>query len=105
MNLICTLLMCKDYQKNSGLSILHIDSVQNYLGNSDVIQRLEEKLLTLRTRKNLTTRELAAALEVKYTHITNMEKGRSKPSLELLLRIALYFEVSLDQLLRDELEV
>jgi len=105
MNLICTLLMCKDYQKSSALSILHISSVQNYLGNTDVIQRLEEKLLTLRTRKNLTTRELAAALEVKYTHITNMEKGRSKPSLELLLKIAAYFEVAIDQLLRDELEV
>jgi len=70
-----------------------------------VIQRLEEKLLTLRSRKKLTTRELAVALEVKYTHITNMEKRRSKPSLELLLRIAIYFEVTTDQLLRDELEV
>jgi len=70
-----------------------------------VIQRLEEKLLTLRSRKQLTTRELGVALEVKYTHITNMEKGRSKPSLELLLRIAIYFDVTTDQLLRDELEV
>ena len=65
-----------------------------------------EKLLTLRTQHGLTVRQLAAALEIKSPgYITKLEKGRQKPSRDLLLKISLFFEVSADQLLRDDLDL
>ena len=54
----------------------------------------------------LTVSQLAAKLEIKsHSHIADMESGRSKPSVELLLRIADLFNVITDQLLRDDQEV
>jgi len=51
--------------------------------------------------------KLAAIFEMKsHSHIADMygERG-SKSSVELLVKIADFFEISTDQLLRDELEV
>ncbi len=70
------------------------------------MKKFGEKLRVLRKQHNLTVRELAAILEMKsHSHIADMEKGRSKPSVELLIKIADYFEVTTDQLLRDKLEL
>ena len=70
------------------------------------MNRFGEKLRSLRTRRGLTVRELAAEFDMKSAgHISDMENGRSKPSVELLLRMADLFGVTTDQLLRDELDV
>jgi transcriptional regulator with XRE-family HTH domain len=70
------------------------------------MNRFGEKLRTLRKQRGLTVRELAAIFGMKsHSHIADMEKGRSKPSVELLVKIADFFEVTTDQLLRDELEI
>jgi transcriptional regulator with XRE-family HTH domain len=70
------------------------------------MDRFGEKLRTLRKQRGLTVRELAAIFEMKsHSHIADMENGRSKPSVELLVKIADFFEVTTDQLLRDELEI
>lgn len=68
--------------------------------------RFGEKLRYLRQQQGLTVRQLAAELEIKsHSHIADMESGRSKPSVELLLKISDLFNVTTDQLLRDEQEV
>ena len=70
------------------------------------MQRLGEKLRTLRKQHGLSLRELATTLEVNsYSHLSEIESGKSKPSVDLLLKMANYFNVMTDQLLRDELEV
>jgi len=70
------------------------------------MKRFGEKLRRLRQKNGLTTRSLAAVLEIKsHSHIADMESGRSFPSVELLLKLADFFQVTTDQLLRDELEV
>jgi transcriptional regulator with XRE-family HTH domain len=70
------------------------------------MDRFGEKLRTLRKQRGLTVRELAVIFEMKsHSHIADMENGRSKPSVELLVKIADFFEVTTDQLLRDELEI
>ena len=70
------------------------------------MERFGEKLRALRQQRGLTVRELAAIFGMKsHSHIADMEKGRSKPSVELLIKIADFFEVTTDQLLRDGLEV
>lgn len=70
------------------------------------MERFGEKLRTLRLRHDMTVRELAMKLNVNsHSHIVQIESGKSKPSVELLLKIMELFEVSCDRLLKDELEL
>ena len=70
------------------------------------MQRFGEKLRVLRTQHNLTLRDLAAQLGyTAHGYVNAVEKGRKKPSLEFVLKIAALFDVTADQLLRDDLEI
>jgi len=70
------------------------------------IRRFGEKLHTLRTQRGMTVRELTRALGYTgYGYIHSIELGKSKPTIDLALRVALLFNVSTDQLLRDDREV
>jgi transcriptional regulator with XRE-family HTH domain len=69
------------------------------------MQRLGEKLYTLRKRHALTQAQLGEMLGVDYTHIGKMEKGERSPSLEILFKLMQIFNVSCDQLLMDDREV
>ena len=70
------------------------------------MQTFGEKLRTLRTQHGLSIRKLAEALEIKSAgYISKLENGKQNPSRELLLKISLFFEVSADVLLRDDLEL
>jgi len=70
------------------------------------MERFGEKLRTLRQRHDLTVRELAAKLEVNsHSHIVQIEAGKSKPSVDLLLKIMAVFNVPCDRLIKDELEL
>ena len=65
-----------------------------------------EKLRTLREKHGLSVRQLAGDLNIKSTgYITNLEKGRSLPSIPLLVKIAHFFDVSSDQLIMDDFEL
>ncbi len=71
-----------------------------------MMQRFGEKLRTLRTQRGMTLRELAAALGHRsHSHINEIEFGRRKPNVEFVMKVAQLFNVSADQLLRDDLEV
>lgn len=69
------------------------------------MQRFGEKLRTLRTRRGLSYRELAAMLDVTHGHLVGIEANRHKPSADLILKIADIFGVTADQLMRDDQEV
>ncbi len=70
------------------------------------IQRFGAKLQTLRTQRGLTLQETASLLELSaHSHIIAIESGQKLPSLELALAIARLFNVTTDQLLKDELEL
>lgn len=70
------------------------------------MSRFGEKLRYLRQQRGLTMRELADVLEFKsHGFIGDLESGRKYPSLDLAVKIADYFGVTVDQLARDELEV
>ncbi|MDM8529536.1 helix-turn-helix transcriptional regulator [Anaerolineales bacterium HSG25] len=70
------------------------------------MQRFGEKLRFLREQNNLTMRELAVELDLKsHGSVGDLELGRAKPSTTLVVRVADLFDVTTDQLLRDELEV
>ena len=58
-----------------------------------------EKLRELRTQKQLTQEELASALFVSRTAVSKWESGRGYPNIESLKAIAVFFSVSVDELL------
>jgi len=65
-----------------------------------------EKLRTLRKQRGLTIRELAEGLGFStHGYIGDLESGRRKPSLELAVKVADFFDVPIDQLARDDLEL
>jgi putative transcriptional regulator len=70
------------------------------------MERFGEKLRTLRERHGMSLRDLAEALGYpSHGYIGNLESGRRKPSLEMAFKIAKLFNVSVEQLADDELEL
>ena len=53
----------------------------------------------LRQEKNMTLRQLGAAIGISNQGISLMEMGRRLPSFEVLCRLADYFDVSTDYLI------
>lgn len=60
---------------------------------------LNENIKRLRTANNLTQVELAADLGVSKQCVSNWENDYIQPSIEMLIKIAQYFKVSIDFLL------
>ena len=69
------------------------------------MERIGEKLKTLRSQQGLTTRQLAEHLGTTNSQISRIENGLRQPSADLLVKIADFFNVSLDQLMRDDLDL
>lgn len=60
----------------------------------------------LRTRRRMTLRQLAEALEYgSYTRISELETGKKNPTAEFVLSVARFFNVTTDELLKDELDL
>ncbi|NJN68601.1 MAG: helix-turn-helix transcriptional regulator [Chloroflexaceae bacterium] len=54
----------------------------------------------------MTMRELANAIGyTAYSHISLIEKGKREPSLKFVRKVADFFGVTVDQLVRDEQDV
>ena len=69
------------------------------------MKRFGEKLRALRQRHQLTLRQLGERLTVSNTFVLSLEQGKKIPNAEMIIKIADIFEVNLDQLMRDELEL
>ena len=69
------------------------------------MRRFGEKLYQLRIRQGLTLTELGNLLSVHNTFVSQLEKGRKVPNAEMILRVADTFDVTTDQLMRDELDL
>lgn len=59
------------------------------------------KLRTLREAKGLSQEHLAAAVQVRQSMISEIERGNKTPSLKLAARISRYFNIQLDTLLAE----
>jgi transcriptional regulator with XRE-family HTH domain len=71
-----------------------------------LVQRFGEKLALLRKRRGMTLQELADALAYRGTgYLSRVETGKQQPSLELAMKVANLFNVTVDQLVRDDLDV
>lgn len=70
------------------------------------MQRFGEKLRVLRKRHGMTVRELAEALGYSgHSHISEVETGKREPKVGFVLKVAHFFQVTTDQLLRDDVEL
>ena len=70
------------------------------------MQRFGEKVRMLRKRRGMTTVELAKALGyTNHGYISLIEQGKKTPTVAFVLKVARLFDVTTDQLLKDELEV
>jgi len=61
-----------------------------------------KKLIALRKSKKLTQEEMASKIGVHRGTYANYERGNRQPDYETLIKIADFFEVSIDYLLRKE---
>jgi transcriptional regulator with XRE-family HTH domain len=70
------------------------------------MQRFGEKLRILRTQNGMSLQELANKLGFNaHGYISELESGKKKPTAELILNVARLFNVTTDQLLKDELDL
>ena len=72
------------------------------------MQRFGEKLRALRLQRRLTTRALAEALGFTVhsnNYISRIETGKQSPSLKFVLRAAAFFQVPVDMLTRDDVDL
>lgn len=70
------------------------------------ITRFGEKIRYLRKREALTLQEVAQALGLHgHGYLSELETGKKKPTVSITLKLARLFQVSTDQLLKDELEI
>ncbi len=67
------------------------------------MNRVASNLKILRTRRGLTQKQLAGQVGVKPPVIGAYEEGRALPPVPVLVKLAAFFEVSLDELVRTDL--
>jgi len=69
-------------------------------------KKFGEKLKMLRKRQGLTLRELASALGYdSHSYLGELEIGHKRPSLDLAVKISEFFNIPLDNLAKDHLEI
>ena len=70
------------------------------------MERFGEKLRTVRKRHRLTLKSLALLLGyTTHSHISEIETGKKIPTVAFVLKASRLFNVSIDELLKDELEL
>jgi transcriptional regulator with XRE-family HTH domain len=70
------------------------------------IQRFGEKLKTLRLSRGLTLQQFADSLGYSaHGYISELEAGKKTPTVEFVLSVSQLYDISIDELLKDELEV
>lgn len=64
-----------------------------------MMSRFPERLKELRKSRNISQQKLGAYLNYGYTAIANYESGRNEPSFDTLMKIAVFFDVTVDYLI------
>ncbi len=69
------------------------------------MKKFGEKLRHLRKQRGLTLIQVGDMLEVNNTFVSRMERGKVTPNAAMILKISHLFEITTDQLMKDELEL
>ena len=65
---------------------------------------MENELNVFRAKQDITQKDLAAEMDVSRQTINAIETGKYDPSLELALKLAEYFETSVEEIFMLEVE-
>jgi transcriptional regulator with XRE-family HTH domain len=79
-------------------SVVGSGAVEPSTAISDVLAEVGPRLRRVRTQRDVTLTELAAATGISKSTLSRLESGQRKPSLELLLPIAQAHRIPLDEL-------
>jgi len=71
-----------------------MDKILNY-------EKIGGRIEKARTRKDFTQQELAGIINVSVSHLSNIETGKAVASFEVMFKLALTLDVSLDELVKD----
>ena len=66
----------------------------------DEAQKLGENLKRIRTEKGISQGDIARALEVDKSFVSNIENGKTNPTLATIIKLAKAIGVSTDELLK-----
>lgn len=70
------------------------------------MEKFGEKLRALRIRSGMTLKDLALALGLSaHGYLSELECGKKKPTAEFAVKVAAFFHITTDELLRDEIEI
>ncbi len=70
------------------------------------IERFGQKLRMLRCHRHLTLKELATSLGyASHGYVSELEAGKKIPTVEFTVNASRFFDVTIDQLLKDELDL
>jgi transcriptional regulator with XRE-family HTH domain len=70
------------------------------------IQRFGEKLKALRLDRGLTLQQFAESLGYRaHGYISELESGKKTPTVEFVLSVSQLYNISIDELLKDDLEI
>ena len=76
------------------------------IAKDKVLRGFGRKLHALRLQRELTLKELAHELGyLAHGYISEIESGKKKPTVDLALKVADFFDVTTDQLLRDDVSL
>lgn len=67
--------------------------------------KIGKKIQQIRKSNGYTQEKLAEKIEVSARHISDIEQDRSKPSYEVLIRICNLFQIGMDQIFSDYLNI
>lgn len=81
-------------------NVLHTMYNYNYMKTN--ITHFTRNIIFLRSRIQLTRKEVAEKIGIKYTTYTRYENGTAEPSMTTLLDISKFFKVSIDQLMKHK---
>lgn len=83
-----------------------MSSLPKHNDKSQEMQRFGEKLRALRMAHNLTLIELAYALGYSsHGYLSEIESGHKPPTASFALKVSRFFDVPMDILLKDELNL
>lgn len=70
------------------------------------MQKFGQKLRALRTQRGMTLKGLALQLGLSaHGYISEIEAGKKKPTAKFILNVSRLFNISTDQLMKDELDL
>lgn len=63
--------------------------------------QLGKRIRQKRTAMNIQQKDMAIAIDTAFNHLSDIEHGKKKPSLELLMRISAFLDTPVDYFLMD----